>query len=141
MIRRWGIPVLALLGLIVSGYLSYEKLTGGSILCVGGSTGCDRVNMSSYAYIAGTPVAYLGFVGYLLLGLLGWYAAQPRPYANTAALLGWGCSLIGFFFSLWLTYVELFILHDICQWCVISAVLQVLIFVLFMDRVTSPPPA
>ncbi len=139
MIRRWGIPLLSLLGLAVAGYLSYEKLTGGSIICVGGSTACDRVNASSYAYMAGIPVAYIGFAGYVALGILGWYSATGRPASDTAALLGWACSLVGLLFSGYLTYVELAIIHDICQWCVVSAVLQILIFILFTRRLRAGP--
>lgn len=141
MIRRWGIPLLSLLGLCVAGYLSFEKLVGGSIICIGGGSGCDRVNASMYAYLAGVPVAYLGFAGYLVLGAIGLYLTADRPGASTWTLIGWGCSLVGLLFSAWLTYVELFVLHDICQWCVVSATLQVLIFALFTWRLRSAPTA
>lgn len=137
MIRRWGIPALALLGVGVSGYLSYVKLTGGPIACFGGASGCDRVNASLYADVAGVPVAYLGLALYLALAALGWYAAAPRPHVAGALLAGWGLSLAGMLFSFYLTYVELAILFDICQWCVVSAVLITGIFALFSWRVAT----
>lgn len=140
MIRRWAVPVLAVLGLIVAGYLSYHKLLGVGLYCVGGGKACDRVNASIYAYLAGVPVAYLGFAGYLAQGAIGLFTLQSRPTSAAALLIGWALALIGFLFSLYLTYVELFVLYDICQWCVASATLQTLLLIVFTWQVRSGDP-
>ena len=73
---------------------------------------------SSYAELAGVPVALLGLIGYALI--LASLAVPAEPGRMAGALL----ALVGFGFSAYLTWVELFEIDAVCQWCVVSAVLM-----------------
>lgn len=123
--RNWILLLLLSLGLLVSGYLSLSKLLGTSTACLGGSGSCELVQNSAYAYLLGVPVAYLGFSTYGMLLLL-WLVKMRDWYdgAELAAQLFLGVALVGALFAAYLTYVELAILNDICQWCVSSALIN-----------------
>jgi uncharacterized membrane protein len=129
--RRRAIAVLALLGGLDSVYLLLAKtgLIGGLSCTV--SHGCDTVNSSSYSEFLGIPVAGIGLVGYLVLFVLAIVGIQPRwlddslPDRLVSLFAG-----VGVVFTLYLTYAEIFILGAICQWCVVSQVLILGIFVL-----------
>lgn len=115
-VRRW-ILLLALAGVGVAGYLSWKRLQGGSLLCLGGSQGCDVVNASAYATLMGVPVAYLGLATYLAILVLA-LVSYERP---SVRLLVWTVVLIGVLFSGYLTWAEIAVIDAICQWCVVSA--------------------
>ena len=126
---RGGIRVasaaLAGLGVAVSAYLTASHFDEGLLVC--GLSDCTTVQASDYATILGVPVALLGLGMYVaVLGLV--VARWVRPgltLATTAATFG--LTLAGAIFTGYLTYVELFVLEAICQWCVVSAVLTVLL--------------
>lgn len=114
--------VLSLLGVLVAGFLWAAHATHADIPC-GGSGGCDKVAASPYSRFpaGGTiPVAALGTMGYLLLAGLA-VARTVRPQA-TRPLLGLIVliALVATAFSLYLTYVELFIIDAVCRWCLAS---------------------
>ncbi len=115
--------VLALAGIGVALYIAIVESGGGSPQCLAGGHGCETVAKSHYSHIAGINVAVFGVAGYVLL--LG-AALMPGDMARIGAL---GVSLVGFGFSVYLTYLELFVIDAICQWCVASAVLMMLLFV------------
>jgi uncharacterized membrane protein len=115
---RLTIAALALAGLAVAGYLTYVHYAGLKPFCAGGGGGCERVQNSSYAELAGVPVALLGLIGYALI--LASLAVRGEPGRMAGALL----ALVGFGFSAYLTWVELFEIDAICQWCAASAVLM-----------------
>ena len=126
---RMGAALAALAGLFVSAYLWLYKLgVIGTLAC--GTGGCETVQLSPQSRFMGVEVAAIGFAGYALLLLLTMASLQPR-YANSTrllmviALLGGGAVL----FTLYLKYLELFVIHAICIWCVTSAVLLVVILV------------
>ncbi len=138
--RRRAIAVLALLGALDSAYLLLAKLgyIGGLSCTI--SQGCDLVNTSRYSEFLGVPVAGIGLAGYLALFAVALVGVQPRWVANRRpdvwlSLLS-GIALI---FTLYLTYAELFILKAICQWCVVSQLVIVGIFVLAAFGVWSRP--
>jgi uncharacterized membrane protein len=110
--------VLALVGLGIAGYLTWIHYAGLDPVCVGGGGGCERVQSSRWAELAGVPVAVLGLAGYV--AILASLALPEEHGAPAAAFL----SLVGFGFSAWLTYVEIAKIDAICQWCVASAVLM-----------------
>ena len=112
---RIVLGVLAVVGLLISGYLTWVHYAGVAPVCVGGSGGCETVQTSSYATMLGVPVAALGLVGYS--GLL--LSALLR--GEVGAYLGLLVALVGTLFSAYLTYLELFVIHAICEWCVASA--------------------
>jgi len=139
---RIAIGVVCLIGIGIAGYLTYVHYAGLKVACLS-SGGCETVQASRYAKLDGVPVAVLGLLGYL--GILG--ALALRGDAGRAA--GFGIALIGFLFSMYLTYRELFTIKAICQWCVGSAVLMTALVILTAIRVirserppvTTPPPA
>ena len=121
--KRMWLAVLALMGVGVATYLSLYKLgVIGSLTCSIGS--CETVNTSRWAVFLGIPVAVWGLAFYVVLFAVTMVAAQPRWSTSLAmskailALTAWGV-----LFSAWLTGLELFVIHAICQWCVISAII------------------
>jgi uncharacterized membrane protein len=125
--------VLALLGITIAGYLTWVHYAGLDPVCVGGGGGCERVQSSRWAELAGIPVAVLGLAGYVaILTSLVLPDALGRQAAAFLALVGLG-------FSAWLTYVELFEIEAICQWCVASAVVMTALAGVSVARVLSEP--
>jgi uncharacterized membrane protein len=113
---------LATFGIGVAAYIAIAESGGGAPVCVAGGHGCQTVAESAYSELLGINVAVIGIFGYVLL--LG--SALLR--GDGARMTGFAFSLIGFGFSLYLTYLELFTIDAICQWCVASAVLMSLLF-------------
>jgi uncharacterized membrane protein len=128
--RRLRVAALAIVvvGVGVAAYLTYVHYAGLKPFCAGGSGGCERVQSSSYAKLAGIPVAVLGLAGYVAIAV-ALSAAGERAQLAAAAL-----AVTGFGVSAYLTYLELFVIHAICQWCVASAVLLTMLAVLTVWR-------
>ena len=123
--------LLCLAGLAVAGYLTYVHYEEIAPVCTTG--GCEKVQSSSYSELAGIPVALLGLIGYALIGIsLLWRG--DVGHAVTA-----GLTLAGFGFSAYLTYLELFEIDAICQWCVASAVLMTALLVVALVRLLRAP--
>ena len=134
-----AIFVLALLGVLEAGFLTYVHYYGLKILpCVGahhGVSSCEQVQSSVYSRLAGIPVALLGLIGYLaILGSLRLRGELGRATGFCIALVGCG-------FSLYLTYREVFTLKEICEWCVGSATLMTLLAILTAVRFLRGEPA
>jgi uncharacterized membrane protein len=113
---------LATLGLAIATYIAIADSGGGSPICVGGSHGCETVADSSYSHLLGVNVAIFGIAGYLLL------LACALLRGDGARMGGFAVSLAGFGYSLYLTYLELFQIEAVCQWCVGSAIAMTLLF-------------
>lgn len=113
---------VATFGIGVATYITIADSNGGSPVCLAGGGGCETVAGSSYSHLLGVNVAVFGIVGYVLLVV----AALLR--GDLARMAGFGISLGGFGFSVYLTYLELFKIEAICQWCVSSAVLMTILF-------------
>jgi uncharacterized membrane protein len=125
---RAGAVLAALLGLGISGYLTYVHYAGIEPICAA-SGGCEKVQSSSYADVAGVPVALLGLIGYAAILVAVLLPGEPaRMAASSMALVGLG-------FSLYLTYLEVFEIDATCQWCVGSAVVMTVLAVLTAARV------
>jgi uncharacterized membrane protein len=108
---------LAAVGLGIAVYLTVVHYSGGNPICAS-SHGCETVQHSRYAKLGGIPVAVIGLAGYVaVLSLL----VRDRPDTRLAAA---GATMVGFGFSAYLTYLELFKIEAICQWCVASAVIM-----------------
>ncbi len=122
-----AVIVLCILGIGDAGYLTYVHYAGLKVLCLS-SGGCETVQASRWAKLDGIPVSVLGLIGYI--GILG--SLLIRTELGRAA--GFAIALIGFGFSGYLTYRELFTIHAICQWCVGSAVLMTLLAVITAVR-------
>lgn len=111
--------VLALAGIVDATYLTVTHATGNAPACLAGGHGCETVAASKYAEIAGVRVSLIGLVGYVVLLAL---ALVRHPVARSLALAG---ALFAVVFSGYLTYLEIDVIHAICQWCVGSAVIAV----------------
>src|SRR3954469_18177206 len=112
--------VLALIGIGVATYIVIADSGGGAPKCLAGGSGWGVVPDSHYSHLAGINVAVFGIFGYVLL-----FAAALVP-GDAGRFGGFLAALIGFGFSAYLTYLELFVIDAICQWCVGSAVLMAL---------------
>jgi uncharacterized membrane protein len=119
--RRVVLGALAVVGLLISAYLTWVHYAGVAPVCVGGSSGCETVQSSSYATIVGVPVAVVGLVGYS--GLL--FSTSLR--GEVGVYLGFLVALVGTLFSAYLTYLEVFVIHAVCEWCVANASVMVLL--------------
>jgi uncharacterized membrane protein len=117
---RLATAVLALGGLGIAAYLTYVHYAGAAIACSTG--GCEKVQTSSYAELAGIPVAVIGLVGYFLILLTAFVAGELGAVAAVALTLG------GFAFAVYLIYVQVALIEALCIWCLASdAVLAVLV--------------
>jgi uncharacterized membrane protein len=131
---RLATALLALAGIAIAGYLTYVHYAELEPICVGGGGACERVQSSSYAELAGVPVALNGLLAYATI-----LASQalPESAGRTVAAL---VSLSGFGFSAWLTYVELAKLDAVCQWCVASAVVMTALAAVSVARLLRDAP-
>ncbi len=141
MIYRMGAALISLLGLFVSAYLYLYKIGRiGTLAC--GTGGCETVQTSPWSRIAGVEVALIGVIGYALLFVVALLALQPalasrRWPADLLSVLAAG----GVLFTAYLTWLELFVIHAICRWCVGSAVIIVTVLVLaLLARRRAPEP-
>lgn len=122
-----AIAAICVAGMAIAGYLVWVHYSGHSLLCLTNG-GCEIVQASSYATFVGIPVAVLGLAGYIaIFGSLFIRGEVGRAVTAMLALCGFG-------FSAYLTYLELFTIEAICQWCVMSAVLMTVLMVLTMLR-------
>jgi uncharacterized membrane protein len=136
--RRFSDPlmvatlVITTIGFAIAAYLTYIHYYGlGALLCIGGGHGhssCITVQSSQWAKLAGIPVALLGLIGYLTLFVS--YLVESRFDGELGRGMAFCVALIGFGFSAYLTYRELFSIHAICEWCVASAICMTILTVL-----------
>jgi uncharacterized membrane protein/glutaredoxin len=121
--QTWAIPLLALLGLGVAGYLAYVETQQVAAVC--GPVGdCNTVQQSSYARLFGLiPIGVLGLLGYVAM-LIAWGVARfgRGALAGLAGLALLAMALFGTFFSIYLTFLEPFVIGATCAWCVTSAI-------------------
>jgi uncharacterized membrane protein len=130
MLRR-AVAFVATLGLGVATYIAIADSGGGAPTCLAGGGGCETVANSSYSHIAGINVAVFGIAGYLAILATAFFANDLARFAGFALALG------GFGFSVYLTYLEVFTIEAICQWCVASAVLMTVLFGLNASRLVG----
>jgi uncharacterized membrane protein len=128
---RAASAVVALIGLGIATYLTVVHYSGGAPVCAI-AHGCETVQRSSYAKVAGVPVALTGLFGYL--AVLVSLTRDGEDWRLATAFL----SLAGLGFSLWLTWVEVGVLHAICIWCVGSAVCMSALAAVSIVRVMTP---
>lgn len=114
---------LVLAGIGISGYLTYTHYEGIDPACVGGSSGCHIVQTSKYAELAGVPVALIGLIGYVVIGT----SLFARGEMGRTITLG--LALGGAAFTVYLTYLELFVIEAVCKWCVANAVAMWALFI------------
>ncbi len=125
---RLASALLAVAGIGVATYITIADAGGGTPVCPVGGGGCETVARSSYSHLFGVNVAVFGIVGYALL----FGAALGRR--DAARIGGPLLAVVGFGFSAYLTYLELFTIDAICQWCVASATLMALLLAVNVFR-------
>ena len=121
--RRYTAPrtvllVLAVLGVLISAYLTWTHFAGLTPVCTGSGEGCQTVQSSRYASVLGIPVALLGLIAY------GGLIFSTALWRETGIYLGLLISLVGTLFSAYLTYLEIFVIGALCQWCLASAAIM-----------------
>jgi len=127
---EWFIPVLILIGIGVAGYLSYVETQAVSAVC-GPIGDCNTVQTSPYATLFGfLPVGVLGLLGYI--GLLATWLVRKYilQLEKPAAIAYFGMAFFAVIFSLYLTYLEPFVIKAVCIWCLSSAVIVTLLLLL-----------
>jgi uncharacterized membrane protein len=117
---RIAAAVLAIIGIGVATYIAIADSGGGAPKCIAGGGGCETVAQSSYSHLAGINVAVIGIAGYVVLLATALWPGDVGRFG------GFLTALVGFGFSAYLTYLELFVIDAICQWCVASALLMTL---------------
>jgi uncharacterized membrane protein len=128
---RVAVAVLAAAGAGIAGYLLYHRVAGGTITCTTG--GCEEVQDSKYAELAGVPVALLGLLAYVAL------FATALSGLELVRAAGAAIAFAGLAFSLYLVYVQVAIIEAICQWCVASDVVMAALAVVTALRLGSRP--
>jgi uncharacterized membrane protein len=131
---RLALRVVALAGIGVAGYLTYVHYDEGALICTTG--GCEQVQQSDYAELAGIPVALLGLLAWVaVLVLVAW--DSPLARALTA-----GVALVAAAFAVYLVVLQLFVIDAICVWCMVNDVVLIpLLAVLSLLRLRTPAAA
>jgi uncharacterized membrane protein len=129
--------LFALVGLADSLYLSWVKLSHTTALCLPGIGDCDKVNTSRYAELFGIPIAIFGALTYLALIAILLLHGRWALLRETHLYLVFGIGLFGVLFSAYLTYLEIAVIHAICPFCVLSALMMVGIFCLSILRLSQ----
>jgi uncharacterized membrane protein len=131
----WTVPSLAVVGIGVAAYLSFVEMTGVRAVC--GPVGdCNTVQQSAYARLLGIPIGMLGLGGYVAVIAAWVVGVRGRArFRGRAWLAIWAMALIGTAFSMYLTFLEPFVIGATCAWCLTSAVIITLILL------AATPPA
>ena len=122
------IPLLSIVGLGVASYLSYVEITSSVAVC-GPVGNCNSVQQSPYAHLFGIiPIGILGIAGYVAI-LASWlFREYGHPYWYKYCTLAiWGMAWFGVLFSIYLTFLEPFVIGATCAWCITSAIIMTLI--------------
>ena len=127
-------PFLILVGIVIAGYMLYVEGTGTTAVC-GPIGDCNTVQQSEYAMLFGIiPVGALGVFGYAAL-LLAWVVSllKDRTLSNMAILAIFGMTAFGTAFSIYLTFLEPFVIGATCAWCLTSAIVTTIMLWLSLD--------
>lgn len=140
-VKGWmdiAIPILSIMGLGASIYLTYVEVTHTRALC--GPVGdCNAVQSSPYAKLFGfLPIGLAGAIGYIaILVTWLWQRFRTDAIAKIAGPAMYGMALFGTLFSIYLTYLELFVIHAVCIWCLSSAVIITALMLLNLPAITQ----
>jgi uncharacterized membrane protein len=133
-----AIPILSVIGLGVSIYLTYVEIYHTRALC--GPVGdCNAVQSSPYAKLFGVlPIGVVGAIGYIaILFTWLWRRFRTDSLSRISGLIMYGMALFGTLFSIYLTYLELFVIHAVCIWCLSSAVIITVLMLLSLPPITQ----
>ena len=133
-----GSIALAILGVLVSIYMTIFKLTDNASMCLGNG-GCSVVNSSIYSEVSGIPVAAIGVGGYLAILAILLIENRNNSFKQNSPIIVFGLALIGFLFTLYLIYVELALIHALCPFCITSQITMTILFILSVTRLVRQP--
>jgi uncharacterized membrane protein len=125
---RITLIVLAVVGLGIASYLTYVHYAGIKPACTAGES-CTKVQTSVYSKLVGVPVALMGLIGYIAI-----LASLLVPASENSRLATMALTFLGFAFSAYLTYRELFSIHAVCEWCATSAAILTVMMILSVWR-------
>jgi uncharacterized membrane protein len=116
-LKTWQLVSIAV-GIFISGYLTYVKATGVMMACVANSAfNCDKVQNSAYSMMFGIPIAYFGLATYLLLGFLILFSDRLPFLEDYGQLFILAITIGAWIFSMYLVYIQFFVLEALCPWC------------------------
>jgi uncharacterized membrane protein/glutaredoxin len=121
---NWLVPLTLIVGISSASYLSYVEMTLSDAVC--GTIGnCNVVQQSDYAHIGGIPIGFLGVVGYVTM-LLIWFIGRGeyKQFTNVVLL---AFTILGTLFSIYLTFLEPFVIGATCVWCLLSALVMLIL--------------
>jgi len=136
---NWLIPLLSIIGIGVAGYLAYVELNQVEAVC-GPVGNCNAVQQSKYATLFGIlPIGVLGIMGYLVIIII-WLAKllDLSKYTRILNLALFGITLFGLLFSIYLTFLEPFVIGATCIWCLSSAVIMTVLFLVAAGKLNDP---
>jgi uncharacterized membrane protein len=129
-----AVAVISLLGLADATYLTIEHVTGQSVRCTI-IAGCSEVLSSKYARVGGFPLAMVGAAAYFSVFSLATLAAFGYRFAGTLLNVLVPAMLL---VSLWLIYLQAFVIHSFCQYCLFSAAITFILAILLLIRWRKP---
>jgi len=122
--------ILAIIGLVTSLYLLWIKVSNNQALCLPGIGDCWSVNTSIYSEFLGIPVSIFGAGGYLAILVVLFAETRYKIAKLYSQYAMFGLTLLGVIVSAILTYLELAVIHAVCPFCVLSAIVMTLLFIL-----------
>jgi uncharacterized membrane protein len=134
MLRTLSI-ILVVIGIAVSGYLSYVKLTEVPMQCVaGGLFNCEVVQNSAYSRMFGIPIAWLGLGTYLVIGALMLLEKRVAFLREYGLMLTFGVVLFASLYSWYLVYLQFAVLQALCPWCLLHEANITVLFIITLLR-------
>jgi len=123
--------MLVIAGILITAYLIYVNNFSDSILSCGSIGDCNKVQNSSYGFLLGIPVTFFGFFFFVFFALLYSHYFIKSKFISSQLVerVGLSFSLSGFMFSVYLTYIELFVIKEVCIWCISLAMLVTILFI------------
>lgn len=126
--------VAAIVGALNSIYLSWVKLSHNETLCAPGLGDCFTVNTSVYSEVYGIPIAIFGLSAYLIIIIILLSESRCTFLQENGSLALFGISLVGLLYSVYLSYLEAYVIHAWCPYCVLSAIMITIIFIASIFR-------
>ena len=126
--------IASIIGAFDATYLTWIKLSHNETQCAPGLGDCFTVNTSSYSELYGIPVAIFGLATYLLLIAILLFESRNNFLKENGTLVIFGISLVGVLYSMYLSYLEEFVINAWCPYCVLSAIMITIVFIISIVR-------
>jgi len=136
---NWVSIILTTVGVLIAVYMTIYKWTANNAMCLG-SGDCSTVNASPYSQIYGIPVALVGVFGYFAILFLLLFNNRFGKFVEQNHLYGiFGLTVTGFIFTVYLVYLEAFIIKAFCPFCVASQITMTILFIISCVRLVRQP--